>query len=572
MFFLYASDDVGGLQPTPENLEEIGQAVEDLDDDPNMGSFGSGPYWPKIRARLLGASNSQDPKEAVAEWKYIRMWIDRGRCELCDHQPIKFHFQIENRVNGNRLVLGSECIYNYLIIPGVPSKETLKRRLNQLRSVAKAVAEGKLEEGAVAEMESLQGLEREINILINKVSRPERDIDLKEFQKELGQPVERIQILGINTQGSQTVQAVFTSVRQLVYHLTAIQKRSTKYKSFQLLPAVEAIMRFRDLGDRKSSLDTLQKYINNVFKLGPAEEVIEMAWAEVRNAKKDAIASYLGIIDTAKKKAQDNYQSTLEQLKPYSHLSFMVQAGVNVLKATIDKEAEEVIAALGTIDGEGEIDRRVLSPWKLKGPDAYAMNLSQIRGSVAAEAARTVTLLQMFSSPGHYFVQAIEQKFGVAGIKDRAGIAKAIFDAADDGDLDLMADWNHGATFLQNPKILARLAEEVDEVKNRIQETEGRKVYEVMGEQLRFDVKKFYSNIDMSNEWLVGFGKSIFEQWKRGMQGLSYKQRGVVDKSLSSKSQPSDSLWEHMQGDFTKRFEPARRFATDGEPVYQYAR
>ena len=571
MFFLFASDDVGGLQPTPENLEEISGAVEDLNDDPNMGSFGSGPYWPKIRARLLASSNSQDPKEAVAEWKYVRMWIDDGRCELCDHQPIKFHFQIENRVNGNRLVLGSECIYNYLIIPGVPSKEALKRRLNQLRAVAKAVAEGKLGEGAVAELENLQNLEREINILVGKVSRPDRDIDIKEFQTELWQPVERINLMGINTQGSQTVQAVYTSTRQLVSHLTTIAKRSTKYKPYLLMPAVEAIMRYRDLGDRKSSLETLQKYVNNVFKLGPAEEVIEMAWAEVRGAKKDAIALYLGNIDAAKKRAQDQYQSTLEQLKPYSHLSFIVQAGVNSLKATIDKEAEEVIAALGTIDGAGQIDRRVLSPWKLKGPDGYATNLGSVLGSVAKEAAATVLLLQRVSHPSNFLVQAIGQKFGLLHIKDIAGVTKAILDAADDGDIDMQQDWVYGATAaLQNPKLLARLAEEVDDVKAKLREVDGRKVYEAMGEQLKFDVKKFYSNISMSDTWLVSFGKSIFAQWQKGLEGLSYKQRGIVDKSISKKTPTADSLWDSMQSDFNKRYtDPTPKFA---EMEYRYGR
>jgi len=422
-------------------------------------------------------------------------------------------------------------------------------------------------------MESLQGLEREINILINKVSRPDKDIDIAEFQKELGEPVMRLGILGAHSQAAQTVQDVFNSIRQLQGHLKAIQSRSTKYKTFQLLPAVEAIMRYRDLGDRKSSLETLQKYINNTFKLGPAEEAIELAWAEIRGVKKDAIAGYLGIIDTAKKRAQDNYQSTLEQLKPYTHLAFMVQAGVNLLKTTIDKEAEEVIKALDTIDGEGQIDRRVLSPWKLKGPDAYAMNLTQVRGSVAQEAAKTVTLLQQVSRPSGYLVQAIARHFGVPDIKDLAGITKAILDAADDGDVEVASDWTYGAVqTIQNPKLLARLAEEVDEVKHRIQETEGRKVHEVMGDQLKFDVKKFYSNIDMSNAWLVSFGKSIFEQWKRGLHGLSFKQRGVVDKQLSKKADVGDSLWENMQSDFNKRFEPSQRFASGDGSVYQYAR
>ena len=39
-----------------------------------------------------------------------------GSCGLCGHQPIKWHYILENLHNRNQIVVGSECIRNYKII------------------------------------------------------------------------------------------------------------------------------------------------------------------------------------------------------------------------------------------------------------------------------------------------------------------------------------------------------------------------------------------------------------------------------------------------------------------------
>lgn len=36
-----------------------------------------------------------------------------GRCDLCGHQPIKWHYILENLSSRNQIVVGSECIRNY---------------------------------------------------------------------------------------------------------------------------------------------------------------------------------------------------------------------------------------------------------------------------------------------------------------------------------------------------------------------------------------------------------------------------------------------------------------------------
>jgi hypothetical protein len=562
MFYIHAATDDLGLSASPDDLPEIESALEDLNDDPNMGSFGSGPYWPKIRERLLGASSSQDVKEAIKEWRYIRMWIGRGQCELCDHQPIVYHFQIENRINKNRLILGSECINNYLQIEGVPSKEVLRKRLNQLRAMAKAQEKGEVGEDAMQAIEALQNLEREVNILIGKVSRPDPDINVSDYLQSLNVPYYRLNMLGGSSMANKTAAEIVFKARELETFLKSLQKRSSLYKTTTMLPAVEAIMRFRDMGERRAKLEQLRKHINETFKLGAAEEAIELIWAEVRTAKKAILAKYLEKVETLKTDIQKRYQREIDQLKPYPHLAFMIQAGVNALKEMADADAAKIVESVNSIESTNTVNRMVLGSWTLKGPSLndYGFSNKKDRSTLVAGADDAQRIYSL--ATGHAFNYAAELMvmYQLPKVQDVAGVTHAILSAADDGEID-----GDSRTWLSNPKLIARFEEEVDEIKSHLKEAQGQKVFEAMGADLKFDVQKFYKCVEMSNEWLVGFGKSIFVQWKRGVQkGLSFKQRQVIEREIGKGKTPGRSLWDEMESEFNKRNQA--KFA------YSYAR
>lgn len=574
MFFLLASDDLDGLKPTPENLDEIEEALADLDDDPNMGTFGSGPYWPKIRDRLLRSSSSQDPKEAIKEWKFVRSWTEHGgQCELCDHHPIKYHFQIENRLNSNRMTLGSECIYNYLQIPGVPNKETLKKRLNQIRSMAKAVAEGRAGEGAVQELEQLQDLERNLNILIGKVSSPDRDTNVTELYAELADPYNRLNMLGANTSASKTFAEVYNDTRKLQRFLVDLGKRSKSLTSQHMLPAVAAIMRFRDLGERKAMLKQLQTLISAAFKLGRAEEGVEMAWAEIRSCKKDSVTRFQSIIEDAKSKVQSTYTNDLEQLKPYSHLAFIIQAGINLVKGQMDKDAVATFAALDELVAGGKINREALSPYKFQSTWGYQLNGN--RSSVEAEALAVLRWYAWIPGSVRYLARELELLYKIpGGVKDLAGISKALLDSADDGEIDLAGQIGPG--LFKNTKFMEHIVKEVDEVAAFLKATQGAKVYEAFGTALNFDVRKFYESIPVvaqhdGHRFLQGFGRDILAKWMAGrLPALSPKQRGVIEKR--GKKAEGQTLWDAMQSEFNKRFTPKTASTPSDESVYQYGR
>ena len=553
MFLLTAAsnDADSGLSAKPEDIEEIDAALNDLNDDPNMGSFGSGPYWPKIRERLLSVSNSQDAKEAVKEWKYIRMWLSsNGQCDLCDHHPLVYHFQIENRVNGNRMILGSECIGNYLQIEGVPSKEVLKKRLNQLRSMAKAKEKGTVGENAMELLEEIQTLEREVNILIGRVSRPDPDIDVLEYIESLNVPLFRLNALGTYSLSNKTVAEIVNEAKGLHSFLLSIQKRSSKYKTATMLPAVEAIMRFRDFGEKKAMLEQLRKRINATFKLGAAEEAVEMIWAEVRIVKKDVRSKYLSAVEDVKSEIQKMYTPKLDLLKPYPHLSFTFQAGITALKGIVDEQARANVEIIDTIETAAKIDRATFGSWMLR-PGAFQYTLEKFRqNSLVRETWNLLLFMGMAVDGRLRFVRPLEEMFKVR-IKDIAGIPQAMLKAADDGEIDLDKT---DRDVLSNPKVIARFEEEVDEIKNRIHEAEGKKVWEAMAADLKFDVQKFYKGIDVTDQWLADFSRSIFAQWKRGMQnGISFKQRNIIERELGKGKSAGRSVWDELESQFNAR-------------------
>ena len=103
----------------------------------------------------------------------------------------------------------------------------------------------------------------------------------------------------------------------------------------------------------------------------------------------------------------------------------------------------------------------------------------------------------------------------------------------------------------------------------RVHAAEGMKVWEAMQGDLKFDIQKFYKNVDMGSGWLVSFGTSIFKQWEAGKLngGLSYKQRGVIDRELRKHPQGGKSLWDELHGEFSAR--SATKFASAD---YSYGR
>jgi hypothetical protein len=76
--------------------------------------------WTTKAARnLLPKSVADDLAEALREWAYTGRSTDYGQpeetCQLCDHEDLRYHFEIDNRLTHHRLWVGSKCIQRFEI-------------------------------------------------------------------------------------------------------------------------------------------------------------------------------------------------------------------------------------------------------------------------------------------------------------------------------------------------------------------------------------------------------------------------------------------------------------------------
>ncbi|ULJ64396.1 hypothetical protein [Wielerella bovis] len=74
----------------------------------------------RSRANLLPLSETNNFEDALKEWIYTGysndLEIANEHCELCEHSHIRYQFEIENKYNGNTLLVGSECINKFGIL------------------------------------------------------------------------------------------------------------------------------------------------------------------------------------------------------------------------------------------------------------------------------------------------------------------------------------------------------------------------------------------------------------------------------------------------------------------------
>ena len=88
------------------------------------------------------SAEKRDLASALREWLYLGDMYDLGApceaCELCEHPDIRYQFKIVNRLNGNEMLVGSECINRFSIsaadeFGNVLDENQSRRRVNRDR-------------------------------------------------------------------------------------------------------------------------------------------------------------------------------------------------------------------------------------------------------------------------------------------------------------------------------------------------------------------------------------------------------------------------------------------------------
>lgn len=97
--------------------------------------------WSKtVSENILPLSISNTLPDAFQEWYFNENTIDYEepieKCNLCDHEEVRYHFEIENKHNHNTLLVGSQCILRFKLKVYDDGKlldeNGSKRKLNKL--------------------------------------------------------------------------------------------------------------------------------------------------------------------------------------------------------------------------------------------------------------------------------------------------------------------------------------------------------------------------------------------------------------------------------------------------------
>lgn len=550
----YAAEGSDGpkLDANMDELPEIEEGLKELAESAQIGSSRSGPYWSKIRAKILSCSSTQDVEAALKEWsRNGAAWVSpNGTCQLCGHHPISFHFPIKNRVTGANLVVGSECIYNYLEIPGFGSMEELRRRLNGERNRLKKKEMGEISEGALALFQEATELEAQLRQRFSQLAGGEPDFNYQEYRRNLTDVYRVIQ--GVNPKAA--ILAEISQTQQNCYGFTRafnnLSKRSKLLKEPGLLAMVSAAMRVRDDALKLNFLKQLQAAANDMLKSGYPTDFIKRCWETVKDEKSALLERIDRSVDEQTGLLRQ-YDPVLDQLKPYEFLHFSLSVGINMARKLVMKQADEAKALVMQDDFIEVIQKR-------DNPISNLIGASQQNPLTCFSEDMIVQAFALASVPHqmdwvmYRIVQAVQQKYGFGRLTDTAGVKVACFRALDDGIINF---WERGVTHQiieliesGNAKFAEILQQEVDDIKV----LKKLELWEFLSERWDFDVQKAFKVFAQDGGFEEGFAKGLVANWERWPK-LSTKQMAIVQRKLAKREKElPDNMWEVLKGKLTQ--------------------
>lgn len=571
MFWIYAvskrrkSDiDVSDLDDQSEVLE----AIEDLDSGKALGSKGrSSQYWPKIRERLLEKSSSQDIEEARLEWEDdgLPYKCEGGKCELCDKTPIKYRFPIKNRIKGSRLVVGSECIYNYLQIDGYEGPEELRKKLVAQLNFLKKQERG---EGGTTNLKDVEGVfltESKVRRIIASIAGGEPDMDPREYQESLKEVLHVCNHLGAKGATVQATQQTLVALTKVIKFMIPIQAKQ-KVKGNGLLGVAAAIMAKRSVEDRLSGITEYLGLLNSVAQFGPAKEVISRSWGVAAQERDGLLALVTKKCDAGKAQMNSDYRFELDMAGPYRSLKALIEEGIQQQKAFFDAQVETVRSAL---DGDDFLALIQDGNSAL----AQALNLEffpDLNNSdeAAQHAAAQVCAFINYVTNGDLrnLTTTVEELYKLENIRDIAGVKVSLLRAANDSIVDADVAGKAAITEFgrllesKDKRVLALIEEEVDEVADLVRASGGMRVFERMGQDLEFDVQAAYKVYSSKNPTDRDFCSDIYNHWKQGqVRSLTAAQMSNIRKKMMGRrGEVPNSMWAELKSELMAKFSIVR--------------
>jgi hypothetical protein len=554
------------------SLEEIEEGLQELDESQAIGRLGrSGRYWIVIKETLIDKSSTEDVDEAVREWVSDGdPFRSDSYCELCGKIPIRYNFPIRNKVNANRLVVGSECIHNYLKIAGYETPQALRSKLEAQRALLKKQERGEAGEGEYAALNETFTVETELRAALGRSVGGEQDLDWLEYKQALEDAVTVCNQIGATGAVVQAAQKALISLGPL-RKVMEENRKGHRFEGYGVGTLVTTIMRKKDPGEKLQALKRVQDVLETVLKFGAPSEVIARAWGAVRDCRDKLIQEVTRKCDRGKAQVSEDYRDELELTKPYAFLHSVIEAGVEVQRQAFDEQLLRIKVAVNSEDFIEEMQRESSETAGLLSlsftPDMA--NVEGPTGKIAVKICEFVNAVARGRLPS--VIGAIEGIYRLDGpVVDLAGVKASLLKAANDGlvEADILGD-DAIDEFAQevekkDPRVLDIVQKEVDEVALLAKMTGNQKVFEVMGQQLGFDVERAFSSYTTDPTPKLDeerFCRDIFERWVSGrLAQLSPAQMSNIQRQMQSKGgrEVKHSVWAALKSELTKKYSPIR--------------
>ena len=255
-----------------ESPEEVDAAAADLEAGAQRSL--SKDYEDRVKETLLqNSANTKDYNAAKLEWDFINSWEDfPGQCELCGYNPIRYHFLIRNRLNGNELAVGSECIQNYLNISEL-GKTEIRLMVKRLKNISQ---EKRASQPDILDTESR--VQMKFGQIRRVVANPET-VKIPAALSILGRAAMSLQRFGLRL--AKDLAAFLQKLRDAAARLRA------KFKTLDYAEAANKIIRDEpDPTKAEKDLDDLNETIQLANKYGPEKELQERVKSSVDDAFK----------------------------------------------------------------------------------------------------------------------------------------------------------------------------------------------------------------------------------------------------------------------------------------------
>jgi hypothetical protein len=553
MFLICATR--GPLGATINDLPEVARALRDLEELKLRPPNTSEVYWQTIKDKLLSESVSKELKEAIKEWsrKGAPFRDEGSTCELCGKHPITWNFPILNKGRKKTLLIGSECIVNFLHISFKTDLSSLESLINrQIKELRRRQVGLKTRGIGQSEGDELVALEAAIREFLQAAGTGD-DFPIIQHMYALNEPIRMLNMLDMRTPAKEAGNKALEGC--LAIRRIAQKNGLTVTDHTGVMDVVKAVISRRNNRERKAHLQEIRAALTKVFQGRAPSDVVVRIYEDLDGYRARFVDTARAQADAMKSKAREKYAPYLTFTDRYDHLHFLVDAGVAAIRDGYDRllaDFEKAATSKGFLEkvvGTTGLPTGALDP-KKRFPEPEMVNFPDKRTRWASAVVDFLHDVQR--GDWKPLVQVVEATFG-RKVTDEQGVVAALLQAADDS---LIVPEETGARAIEefgdlvevkSPGVVRLLLKEVDDLADM--KFGEAKLFDRMSQDLGFDVEDTLRYFDANDPTDLRLCRRLLAEWQAGKRPSGDELRLFLTRKAERPERPKRSMLDQLKTD-----------------------